>query len=167
MSNKQSDVKRKPSDAQCTNCSVDEPYHRTVWLGGVICGGCGRRKANVKYVLVDDASATITTNKQSEDESKRAFEEHYAAATGVRIRDSQAATWDAAVAFGEKRERERLTVKIEDARQALSVSDSESRQVISGKTNSDNLSFERQRFNIIIRNICREIERRVRGEDGK
>ena len=48
-------------EPQCTPCSVDAPYEKTIQAGGVLCGGCGRRKPSTTYRLasVDAVSGEV------------------------------------------------------------------------------------------------------------
>lgn len=39
----------KPADAQCTGCTVDQPYPPTTKAQGVLCGGCGRSRPSRVY----------------------------------------------------------------------------------------------------------------------
>lgn len=91
--------KAKPVDAQCTDCSVDQPYPETVRAGGVICGGCGRSKPNVRYHLLADAEAVMSETNELEGKAFIAKGyEHYGIL--IRLADATAAV-EAARAEGD------------------------------------------------------------------
>lgn len=57
----------KPDNAQCTDCTIDQPYPVEIMAEGVLCGGCGRRRPNVKYIIADNTSAT-SDQQEGQDE---------------------------------------------------------------------------------------------------
>jgi len=87
--------------------------------------------------------------------------------TGTAIKESTDRSYDAGVVAGAKAEREEVIADIEAVKQNTLVTKAVrgSAPDETGRTAEDGLRFSDQKFNVIVRNVCNEIERRIRERD--